>query len=199
MLLGLVGLGVIACGLTRSDRAHPEPFRDEPEPPLGAGERPASSLHDHDDETPSGTLYVPVSSHVYYGDGSAKLLAVTLVIRNVSLDHELTIRRVDYVDSRGARVRALLDAPRRVGPLATEDFFVEQRDAAGGAGASFLIRWRGPPGAPAPLAQAVMVGAVGTAGISFRTVGIEIGPPERQEQPAAAPSPSPSPGGAEEP
>lgn len=141
---------------------------------------PAPQVDDDvdDRERPGhGALYVPASPNIYRGAGNPALLAITLTVRNASRSHTLTITHVDYYDTTGTRLRRFLEEPRTLGPMATEDFFVPESDEGGGTGANFLVVWDGPTDAPAPLAQAVHLGSVGAAGVSFVTNGQAIHAP----------------------
>lgn len=112
--------------------------------------------------------YVPVYSHIYHRDtASASLLAVTLSIRNTDPHHGLTLRRVDYYDTRGRPLRAYLRAPRPMAPLETAEFVVPRNDETGGSGANFLVELAADSAVTEPLVEAVMVGVTGNVGVSF--------------------------------
>jgi hypothetical protein len=81
------------------------------------------------------------------------------------------IERVDYHDTDGVFVRSYLSAPQTLAPLGTLEVVIADKDARGGTGAKFLVDWAAPPGAPAPLAEAVMIGIYGTQGFSFVSPG----------------------------
>lgn len=120
------------------------------------------------------TVYVPVYSSIYWGvDVKERLvdLAATVSVRNVSSRHPLVLESVSYFDSAGKRVRDYLNAPSELGPLASVEFVVQQRDKTGGPGANFLVRWAGSPEVDEPLIEAIMVGQNGNAGISFTSPG----------------------------
>ena len=47
-------------------------------------------------------IYVPAYSHIYSGNREVPfLLAVTLSIRNIDINHPITIQSVDYYGNRG--------------------------------------------------------------------------------------------------
>jgi hypothetical protein len=117
------------------------------------------------------TIYVPVYSHVYFRDKSRYLLAVTLSIRNTDLNHAIMIHSVQYYDTAGQLVQAYLSEPLRLAPLASTDFVVAQRDQVGGSGANFIVEWQAKQPVNAPILEAVMVGTMGTQGISFVSPG----------------------------
>lgn len=121
------------------------------------------------------TLYVPVYSHVYWGPRPTPFnLACTLSIRNVDISAPITITSVDYYDTAGTLVGHYLDRPRGLMPLETTEFYIEERDASGGSGANFIVRWES--GAPVnpPVVEAVMIGIYSGQGISFTSEAREI-------------------------
>lgn len=120
------------------------------------------------------TVYVPVYSSIYWGlDSKQSLveLAATVSVRNVSPRYPLVLDSVRYYDSAGKQVREYVSVPSELAPLATVEFVIQQRDAAGGPGANFLVQWSGSPDMNEPLVEAVMVGQTGNAGISFTSAG----------------------------
>ena len=120
------------------------------------------------------TVYVPIYSSIYWGvDANEKPvnLAATVSVRNVSSRYPLVLESVRYYDSAGKQVREYISAPSELGSLATVEFVIQQRDTIGGPGANFLVRWAGNPQMDEPLIEAVMVGQIGNAGISFTSSG----------------------------
>ena len=120
------------------------------------------------------TVYVPVYSSIYWGiDIKQHMvdLAATVCIRNVSKRHPLIVNSARYYDSAGKLIRDYVSAHSELAPLAAVEFVIQQRDLAGGPGASFLIEWAGAPNTNEPVIEAVMVGQSGNAGISFTTSG----------------------------
>lgn len=118
------------------------------------------------------TVYVPVYSHVFHGDGTRELdLTATLSIRNTDPDLPITITAVEYYDSSGRLVRRYLEQARRLGPLASEAFVVEDRDRTGGVGANFLVAWQAATEVRPPIVEAVMISTAQSQGISFVSRG----------------------------
>jgi hypothetical protein len=110
-----------------------------------------------------GRLYVPVYSSIAAGGGATRLdLTATLSVRNLAPSASLVIERVDYHDTDGVLVPSYLAAPQTLAPLGTLEVVIADKDARGGTGAKFLVDWAAPSGAPAPLAEAVMIGIYGT-------------------------------------
>ncbi|OHC80469.1 MAG: hypothetical protein A3G73_04840 [Rhodospirillales bacterium RIFCSPLOWO2_12_FULL_67_15] len=123
------------------------------------------------------TVYIPVYSHVHHGNLDSRgvpsrlLLSSMLSFRNTDPEAELTLVSVDYFDTNGKLIRRYLAQPRRVGPLASADSFVEHRDVAGGQGASFIVTWRSERPINPPLAETVNTYAFGTQYMVFTARG----------------------------
>ncbi len=118
------------------------------------------------------TIYVPIYSHINSRDGKRSIdLAATLSIRNTDAAKEMTIAMVRYYDSEGNLVRTFLEEARRVEPLASAEFLVEEDDMSGGSGASFIVELAAPKEATEPVVEAVMIGTASAQGISFTSPG----------------------------
>jgi hypothetical protein len=162
----LLALAVAACSGPRQDAAPPgsaaERLRPVSSPPAG--------------DTVQRTVYVPVYSSIYHSDASQSMtdLAATVSVRNVSPRRSIVLDHVRYYDSHGRRIREYLATPSELGPLATVEFVVRQRDDAGGPGANFLVQWTGPADVDEPLIEAVMIGHAGSVGYSFTSGGRTI-------------------------
>jgi len=129
------------------------------------------------------TVYVPVYSHIYSYDKKRVIdLAATLSVRNTDERHAIRLESVRYFDSEGKLLKEHLDRPVRLGPMASTDFVVEQRDRAGGSGANFIVEWAAGEEVTSPVIEAVMIGASSQQGISFVSVGRVI----RERSPEAA-------------
>lgn len=120
------------------------------------------------------TVYVPAYSHIYHDGGRPCLMESTLSIRNTDTHRSLYITQADYFDSHGKKVRGFLDSPIRLKPLQTIEFLVERHDTSGGAGANFLVQWRGKDETSKPLVECVMVGSVGSQGFAFERNGFDL-------------------------
>lgn len=119
-----------------------------------------------------GRHYVPVYSSIAAGGGTTRIdLTATLSVRNLTPSTLLVVERVDYHDTKGALVRSYLSAPQTLAPLGTLEVIIADKDVQGGTGAKFLVDWAAPPGTPAPLTEAVMIGIHGTQGFSFVSHG----------------------------
>lgn len=121
------------------------------------------------------TVYVPVYSNVFTGPRKRPLqLEATLSIRNTDPFNTLRITAIDYYDTSGRLVRRHVEKPLLLGPLASTDVHIEERDASGGFGANFIVRWEAEKTINAPVIEAVMIGTAGGQGISFVSSGQEI-------------------------
>jgi hypothetical protein len=121
------------------------------------------------------TVYVPVYSNVYSGPRKRPLqLEATLAIRNTDPSATLRITAIDYYDTAGKLVRRHLKRPQTLGPLASADVHIEERDVSGGFGANFIVRWEADRIINTPVIECVMIGATGGQGISFVSPGQEI-------------------------
>jgi hypothetical protein len=117
------------------------------------------------------TVYVPAYSHVYYGKGEEYLLAITLSIRNTSLTDTISVKSVRYYDSKGKLVKEFSPKSLQIAPMATSEFFVEERDTSGGSGANFIVEWDAVKTVSAPVIEVVMISTAFQQGISFISPG----------------------------
>jgi len=119
-------------------------------------------------------VYVAIYSDIYHRNRDSKvLLTATLSIRNTSRTEKLYIKQVDYFDSTGNLVRDYLKEPIYLDPLETIDYVIDEEDETGGSGANFMILW-GSEKPIKPVFQAVMVGGIGSQGITFTTEGVSV-------------------------
>jgi hypothetical protein len=124
------------------------------------------------DITTGQTIYVPAYSEIYYASEDRTLeLAVTLTIHNTDFEHPIIITSVRYYDTQGQLVREHLPQPRRLGPLASTDFFVAASQQSGGLGTNFIVEWVAEQPVYEPVVESVMLSTGGTQGISFTSPG----------------------------
>lgn len=128
------------------------------------------------------TVYVPVYSHIYIHEGDPYSLTATLSIRNTDFSSPLHVNAVRYYDSNGKLVESYLERPLRLGPLATTEFLVEERDIRGGSGANFVVEWVSQEFVTEPVIEAVMIGATSQQGISFVCPGRVVRETRRDKQ-----------------
>jgi hypothetical protein len=126
------------------------------------------------------TVYVPVYSHILHGNrdgrGEAQtlLLSSMLSIRNTDPDLGLTVLSVKYFDTAGKLLREYLAQPARLGPMASTDFFIENRDDKGGSGANFLVVWDAPKPLNPPIVETVNAYFFGSQSAAFTSHGRPI-------------------------
>ncbi len=122
------------------------------------------------------TLYVPVYSHIYYGDRERDfiLLSATLSVRNTDTAKPITLLSADYYDSKGKFIEKFMAGPVTLGPMETIRYIVKESDSRGGSGANFIVKWAAESPVTAPIIEAVMIGTRGQQGISFTSRGQAI-------------------------
>jgi Protein of unknown function (DUF3124) len=126
------------------------------------------------------TIYVPVYSHIWYGnrdsrgDPSRLLLASMLSIRNIDPERNIEVRAVRYYDSDGKLLRDDSTAQRTVGPLGSADVFVEYKDTTGGTGAKFIVVWEADAPVNPPIIESVNTYYTGTQLTAFVSRGRPI-------------------------
>ena len=124
------------------------------------------------DITTGQTVYVPAYSEIYYAsDGRTLELAVTLTIHNTDFEHPIIITSVRYYDTQGQLVKEHLPQPRRLGPMASTDFFVDASQQSGGLGTNFIVEWVAEQPVYEPVVETVMLSTGGAQGISFTSPG----------------------------
>jgi len=125
------------------------------------------------------TLYVPAYSHIYSGARDrAYLLTITLSIRNINPEKEVTITRVDYYETQGKLLKKHIDKPKVLKPLESIRYIIPESDKSGGSGANFMVDWKSDKPVNPPIVEAVMIGTRSQQGISFTSRGRVIIPAE---------------------
>lgn len=121
------------------------------------------------------TVYVPVYSHTYIGEGNTQFnLTATLSFRNTDRNHPLAITAIEYFNSEGTLVRSYLKKPTILLPMASIRVTIQESDTAGGSGASFLATWRAETPVSQPLLETIMIGTRQQQGISFVSRGVVV-------------------------
>lgn len=121
------------------------------------------------------SVYVPAYSNVYSGPRKNPYqLATMLSIRNVDPTAGFKVTSIDYYDNDGRLIRRYLDKAMAIGPLGSHHLYLEEKDARGGFGANFIVRWNSDRTINAPIIECIMIGATGGQGISFVSPGQEI-------------------------
>jgi hypothetical protein len=127
------------------------------------------------------TVYVPVYSHVFFGDRGASFnLATTLSIRNADPGQALSVTAADYYDATGRLLKKHVERPVVLKPLASTEIFIPESDTSGGFGASFIVRWQSATPIVPPIVECLMIGARSGQGISFVSRGrvVQAAPPQ---------------------
>ena len=118
------------------------------------------------------TVYVPVYSHIFFGDRGAMFnLAATLSLRNSDAAHSIWITAADYHDSSGRILKKHYDKPVMLKPLASTEIFIPESDTSGGFGASFMVRWKSEKPVAPPVIECLMIGARSGQGITILSPG----------------------------
>lgn len=126
------------------------------------------------------TIYVPAYSHIYIGDRERPfLLTITVSIRNVNLNHPITLTGVDYYETQGKFLKKMVDNPITLNPLESKRYIIAEKDNTGGSGANFIVEWRSEKAVNPPIVEAIMIGAKSGQGISFTSRGQVLVPLEK--------------------
>ncbi len=128
------------------------------------------------------TLYLPVYSHIFYGDPGredqprALLLSTLVSIRNSDPKRSINVTSAQYFDTNGRKIKEFIPAPVTLQPLGTHEIFIAKSDSAGGSGANFLISWESRTPANPPIVEGVHAEVLGTRSLAFITVARPIDP-----------------------
>ena len=115
------------------------------------------------DELSTGqTLYLPIYSKIWHGDRvidnkypADSQLSALVSIRNTSLKTPIRILSARYYGTDGKPIGEYLPKPALVNAMGTLELFVERREAEGGSGANFIIKWEAATPTNPPLIEAV--------------------------------------------
>jgi hypothetical protein len=121
------------------------------------------------------TVYVPAYSHIYTGVKKRPFaLAVTLSIRNIDPDADITLTEVNYYDSKGRRIKSFIDDVPTIKPQESIRFVIAENEKSGGSGANFIVKWESATEVNPPIIESIMIGAQSSQGISFTSRGRAI-------------------------
>jgi len=132
--------------------------------------------------SPGQMLYLPIYSHIWYGDPGGKnkprmlLLSALISIRNTDPKLPIRVTSAQYFDTAGRKLKQYLAASVMLEALATHELFIPKSDSAGGSGANFLISWESATPVNPPLVQAVHAEILGTRALAFTTTARPIVP-----------------------
>jgi hypothetical protein len=124
--------------------------------------------------THSGSVYVPTYSHLTVDGGRIDVsFAVTLSIRNTSVNTPLIINRIDLLDDAGLPLKSHITKPIAIRAFGTTNLFLSVTDQ-GSAGAKFVVSWASAGAIPEPIIEAVMLGQIGGRSYSFVSRGLAV-------------------------
>lgn len=130
------------------------------------------SAQDHSELSKKQSIYVPVYSHIYFGNRErAFLLTVTLSIRNIDPQKHMKIMAVDYYETQGKLLKKFLTTPVTLGPLESIRYIIPEKEKIGGSGANFIVQWESETLINPPIVESIMIGAQSGQGISFTSRG----------------------------
>lgn len=128
------------------------------------------------------SLYLPIYSHLWYGDIKGKNpaqqhpLSILVSIRNTDLKRSISVTSARYYDTRGKLLREYLSTPRSIPPLGTIELLVQRSDMSGGSGANFILNWQAVLPANLPIVEGVHVDIIGSRTLAFLTAARPINP-----------------------
>jgi hypothetical protein len=121
------------------------------------------------------TVYVPAYSHIYTGGKKRPFtLAITLSIRNIDPESDITLSEVHYYDSEGQRIKVFAEGVPSIKPQQSLRFVIAEDDDGGGSGANFIVKWESATEVNPPIIESIMIGAQSSQGISFTSRGRAI-------------------------
>ena len=121
------------------------------------------------------TVYVPAYSHIYIGGKKRPFaLAITLSIRNIDPNADITLSEVNYYGSQGKLIESFVDGASSVKPQESVRFVVAEDDDGGGSGANFIVKWTSATEINPPIIESIMIGTQSSQGISFTSRGRAI-------------------------
>ena len=128
---------------------------------LGLACQASSAQADELDLSKGQTLYLPIYSHIWYGDRAPNgrqlkaLLSALVSIRNTSLKTSIKVTSARYYNTDGKLLKEFVSAPRVIAPMGTMELFVEKKESEGGSGANFVIQWEAATATNPPVVEAV--------------------------------------------
>ena len=129
------------------------------------------------------SIYLPITTRVAADDGRPIRLVVNVAVRNADETRPILVTLLRHRDADGKTVRDYLRAPVRLAPKATLDVVLKDPEGPGPA-TSVRVEWVADRPVTPPIVGAVMIGTVGSQGISFTEHGQVI---EDRQHPGLAP------------
>lgn len=122
-----------------------------------------------------GSTYLPVYSQIYsLTEHRTHNLTATVSLRNTSKKDSLFISSVNFYDTHGQIIKSYIDYSILLKPLETIDLVINEADASGGTGGSFVFDWQATNPKVEPLFEAIMISTMGQQGLSFTTRGVRV-------------------------
>lgn len=127
-----------------------------------------------------GALYLPVYSHMLYGNlgksgkASSVLLSTLVSIRNTDGKRALRVTSARYYDTHGTLLGERVTTPVVLPPFGTLEIFVDLNDASGGSGANFLVRWEAEQPINPPLVEGLHANMDGGKAVIFMTQALPV-------------------------
>jgi hypothetical protein len=142
----------------------------------GINAMPASlDAQEHPALSQGQTVYVPAYSHIYIGGKKRPFaLAITLSIRNINLNADITLSEVSYYGSKGKLIDSFVERAPSVKPQESVRFVIAEDDNGGGSGANFIVKWESATKVNPPIIESIMIGTQSSQGISFTSRGRAI-------------------------
>ena len=123
-------------------------------------------------------VYVPAYSQIHSvfpnTSDSRISLAVTLSIRNTDINNPIIIKSVSYYGDDGTLLKEYIETPFRLSKMASVSYNISRSDVSGGIGANFIVEWGATQIVTEPYIQAIIIGAEGNRGFSWRNPGYII-------------------------
>jgi len=130
--------------------------------------------------TKGQTLYLPIYSHMLYGNigksgnASNAMLSALVSIRNTDGKRPLRILSARYFDTHGKLLAERIATPVTLPPYGTLELFVELNDASGGSGANFIIKWDAEQAINPPLVESLHANMDGGKAVIFMTQSVPV-------------------------
>ena len=123
----------------------------------------------------SQTVYVPIYSSIFVrGEKVSLNLSANVIVRNTDSANSIQITDVIYYNSEGELIKSYLNSPKKLKPIASTYFLIEEKGNQGGWGANFIIRWESSNKVTQPLIEAIHSGQRGTGIYSYAIRGWPI-------------------------
>jgi hypothetical protein len=118
------------------------------------------------------TLFIPAYKKLFVGRVRVVNLQTTVSIFNTDTDAAIIIKSVRYYDTDGQLVKEYIEEPLQLAPVVSTAFKAESVEKQGsGVGANFIVEWVAEQPVHEPVIEAVIIGGIGTHGISLISPG----------------------------